>query len=835
MSIFKVSTARQHSQVISLPERCATLVNYDDIQYTYNINILVNPLKAVQQGALLIEYSLLNENTTNQRSFNYFKNKTSLEIVSNLRKISGLIKDNLSVTNTDPSITIPLSNNQIFDISSYISNAEISQLRRGILPIRSAQRIVTKSVATLNAQNNNVAVTTINNNNPSIPGGYGITTVNPSLVSKQMNDILYEGRIDPGSIWSSTNTYVSSQNTIAGVIPRKPYTSRQDVGYDPRLLNIISSQLTNTRLPQQQKQLSAGDYVTVNESAPLTQLSINEIISIPRTSIGKNNFTLRLQVKDAAGKVYQIVECSVQHGINIGNFMPTIPPYVQTIGLAKPGSVTFQITQRDRYAVGVSVYRRQVNPNNPLLTSQYTKIGSIALLGDGNNTTTYTDRSAVSINNYIYRFIPYNSDEIQAPVYTGIAIKMNRSSVDPNEAYVRTPNYGVLDYKNEKNSIDIMISSFPKKTIELRLYKRNLTKKQKTYSLLATKTVANLANSSCKINDAFVNDYNIYEYKVELVNVTGSVVTIPNTLVVEYVPLQLSSAICKIVNFKSNTQSGNADVTFDISYQIQEENFELLRKLLREQNLLAEYQNDITIDKERIQTFLSYSVIRTNLTTGQIENFGILTSTSFSDRQFGPSKSVSPLNPNNKYRYTVVVYTRSPDTLFENLERTVSYDIASGEASGTTTTKTASYTFRPYKWLQPLVLKTGNLISQDKHSQIGLAQGYVVDRKYIDVEFNPDPYPQIANVIATQIQGRSILIEWSVNGSLQKIDHFIIKNDISGIKNIIGSAHNVSSTGGYKFLYDLLSREAGAITFSIIPVYYDYTFGTESATNTLVI
>ena len=158
MSIFKVSTARQHSQVISLPERCATLVNYDDIQYTYNINILVNPLKAVQQGALLIEYSLLNENTTNQRSFNYFKNKTSLEIVSNLRKISGLIKDNLSVTNTDPSITIPLSNNQIFDISSYISNAEISQLRRGILPIRSAQRIVTKSVATLNAQNNNVAL-----------------------------------------------------------------------------------------------------------------------------------------------------------------------------------------------------------------------------------------------------------------------------------------------------------------------------------------------------------------------------------------------------------------------------------------------------------------------------------------------------------------------------------------------------------------------------------------------------------------------------------------------------------------------------------------------------
>jgi hypothetical protein len=834
MSIFKVSTAKQNSQVISLPERCATLVYYDDYQYTYNLSITVNPLLAVRQGALIIEYSLINENTTNQRSFNYFKNKTSLEIVTNLRKISGLVKDNLSLTSSE-TIIIKTPNNQLIDISSYISNAEIAQLRRGILPARNVQRIVTKSVATLNAQNNNVAVTTINNNNPSIPGGYGPAIINSSLVSKQMNDILYEGRIDPGSIWNNTNTYVSSQNTIGGVIPRKPYTSRQDVTYDPRLLNIISSQLTNIRLPQEQKKLSAGDYVTVSESIPLTELNINQIITIPRTSIGKNNFTLRFKVKDAVGKIYQIVEYSVKHGININNFMPTTPPYVQTIGLAKQGNVSFQVTQRDIYASGISVYRRQINPNNPLLNSQYTKINDINLPGNGNNTTVYVDRSAASVNNYVYRFIPYNSDEIKAAVYTGVAIKMNRGSVNPNEPYLRIPNCGVLDYKSQKNSIDIMISLFPEKTIELRIYRRNLTKKQKTYSLIATKSVANLANSSCVINDAFVSDYNIYEYKVDLVNVTGSVATIPNTLVVEHVPLQLSSAICQVSNLKTNTQSGNVDVTFDISYQIQEDNFELLRKLLREQNLLAEYQSDISLDKERIKTFLSYAVIRTNLTTGQIENFGILTSTSFSDRQFGPSKSVLPLNPANKYRYTVVVYTRSPDTLFENLERTVSYDVISIDTSGTRLTKTASYTYRPYKWLQPLVLKTGNLISQDKHSQIGLAQGYVVDRKYVDIAFNPEPYPQIANVIATQIQERSILIEWSVNGSLQKIDHFIIKNEISGIKNIIGSAHNLSSTGGYKFLYNLLSNEAGAITFSIIPVYYDYTFGTESATNTLVI
>jgi hypothetical protein len=127
MSIFKVSTAKQNSQVISLPERCATLVYYDDYQYTYNLSITVNPLLAVRQGALIIEYSLINENTTNQRSFNYFKNKTSLEIVTNLRKISGLVIQALKDIGKDQ-----VTDHELNVILGHLRKEEVSDLQHDI-------------------------------------------------------------------------------------------------------------------------------------------------------------------------------------------------------------------------------------------------------------------------------------------------------------------------------------------------------------------------------------------------------------------------------------------------------------------------------------------------------------------------------------------------------------------------------------------------------------------------------------------------------------------------------------------------------------------------------
>lgn len=835
MSIFKVSTARQAKNIISIPDVCAYLQTFNEDTYQYLINIQADPLAAVQTGAFIVKILVLSENTVNARRFSYFRDKSPEEIVENLRRIDGLVKDESRSTTNSSLVLVGDSTSQKppeIDLSSYISNNDLQLLKRGILPTKTRQKIVTKSVATLQAENANRPVMNYNSNNSSLINGYGPNFILPNNVKEQMTDLLYEGKIDPASLWKPTNTYVSTRKTFGGLKPLRSYVDDRGVQNDSRKLNIVASQLSNPRNLREQKEIPGEEYIQTVEYETYTQINAGTIINIPRTTIGKNNFILRFEVCDTSGKLYQIAEKTVLHGINVSDFMPTIPPKVETIGVAKPGKVIFNITQLDPYAVGVLVYRRQINPVDPLMESAYRQVADIPTrLVGGARMGIYTDTRVYSVNNYIYRFVPYTVDGVKSSIFTSIAVKLKRGNILPEEKVARVPSNGVIDYQFVTNGIQINIRNYPANVIQLKLYRRNLLTKQKVFNLLFTKFIDSNNEQGYSLVDQSVKLYNIYEYRVDVVYKNGTVQTLNNTLKIEYNPVVDSAALCEIQNIQTGVQGGRMNVSFDIEYKLQEQNFELLRRLLKEQNLLAEYQNEVSLNRENIKTFLSYSVLRFNMSTGELENFGIIPSTNFSDAQFGPVKNVKPLNASNTYRYIVTVYTRSPDTLFENLERTVS-----SEVTGTGTTPvTREYTFKPYKWLNPLILRTGNIISKDKHPEFDLAQGPVVDIKYVNISFNEVQYPIITNIAANKISPGSIVIEWKVKGSLSKIDHFIVKNNVSGIKNVIGSAHNVSSNGAYKFKYNLLSEEAGSVTFSIIPVYFDYTIGTETVSNTLVI
>lgn len=838
MSIFKVATGNQINQIISLPDRCATLVGFNNRAYVYNLNINFNPLVAIQKGALLVEVSLINNNLTNLKGFNFFKNKTSDEIVQNLRKLNGLLKDTASGLESNPDYIINIGRQIVIDMSAYISNSEVSALRNGILPTRNIKRVVTKSVAASRASSEQNPVTIINTNNPGIPNGYGTTVLRPDLVKEQMQKILFEGKIDPGSIWRQTNTYISTRKTYGGVKPQRTYTSDVDVQNDSRVLNIISSQLSSTPLAREQGGLSAGDYITVVETTPVSNISINQTITLPASIVGINDFTLRFKVKNVDGKTFQIVNYNVLHGININQFIPTGAPIVKTTNVSKQGVVSFAIQQTDPNAVGVYVYRRELNPNNPLLQTEYQEIAKLETGGDSFssvNAATFIDRSATSVNNYIYRFVPYTFDQVKSTAYASIAVKMFRGSLLPEQKYLRLPSYGLIYTEIQNDGIRVSVRNVPEGVSNIYFYRRNPTANQKEFQLIGIRQILNSTAADYSFLDNKTNLRNVYEYKAELYFKNGNTTTIPNVVQEKFEPIENSSALLQVTNIRTSGAGASVDVLFDVNYQLQEENFELFRKLLKEQNLLAEYQSEISNNTNLLQTFLSYGVTRTNMTTGQVEEFGIIPSNNFSDRTYGAAKNVTPINSSTQYRYTIKLYVRPPDTLFEELRRTVFYDVQSGKVTNVPTGTTVEYEYSPYKWLNPLVLNTGNLISRDQHPEIQLAQGYVADRKYVDINVSGNSRIELSNVTATQIRPGSILIEWITAGNIANIDHFIIKSKISGVVNIIGSAHNLMSTSSFKFMYNLNSEEAGAITFSVTPVYYDYSFGTETVTNTLVV
>ncbi len=843
MSIFKVSTAKQAKNIISIPDICATLQSYDDYSYNYVINLNADPLAAVQTGGMIVRIYVLDEETVNARKFSYFRGRDVQGIISNLRKFDGLIKDESKSTTRNRSAVLEEvgggSRPPEIDISSFISNEDISLLKRNILPKKSIRRLRTRSVAKLDKTNLNLPVLSLNLNNPSIANGingYGVTITDPNKIKQQMTELLYEGKIDPASLWLPTNTYASARKTVGGIKPTQTYTSRREVNEDIRKLNIISSQLTTNSNKSMQTDLSGESYIQIVEYEPVTQINLRKFLTIPRETIGKNNFVLRFEVRNTNGKIFQVAETTIQHGANINNFMTIVPPIVSSIGVAKPGNVVFDIRLLDPYAVGVLVYRRTIDPNNVLENAEYTFLNRIEIpIRGGIRTTTYVDTTASSINSYVYRFISFTRDDVKSSLFASVSIKMKRNNILPEEPIDRLPNFAVATYNISNNGIRLSVAKYPDNIVQIKIYKKNLTTKEKKYTYIASQQNINSSNQTFIYNDQNVNLNYIYQYRIDMVYKNGITVTIPNTLQVEYNPIVASTAICNITNIQTTTD-GVPNVTFDIEYAIQQNNIELIRQLMKEQNFLAEYQDEITINRDNIESFLVYQVTRINLSTGEIESFDAIPSKNFSDTLYGPPKNVKPINRNNTYRYIITLYARAPDTLFKTLERTINYDVLSGENE--TSTSAAGlikpYTFKPYKWLNPLGLRLGTLISQDKHPEIEVLQGKVVDIKEIDITFKQETLPYVEKVVSTNIGG-SILIEWNIIGTTNKIDHFIIKNNVLNIKNVIGVAHSVTSTGNYKYKYMLMQEEAGAITFSVVPVYFDYTIGVEVNSNQVVI
>lgn len=844
MPLFKVNVEQTYKKIITVPTNCAVLSSYDDENYYYNINLIVDPLLASRNNAYIININVNNEDYQEVKPTNLFANRTSSEIVNNIKTLQSIFAATTRVNFQDNTTSI-IGNYAVvkpikIDISSYISNENAIRLKNNLPINQTVKAIVTKPVIEAKTLNAGAPVATLNINNAAVALGYGNLTITPIKAQEQMAELEIEGNIDPASIWNQTNTYVSTRKTLNGIKTPKTFANNRQNQENLKRLNIIASQLNITSNPRKLEDTEANQYVQVVENQTTNTITVTKSIAIPKSQLGKLNFLLRFEVTNSNGTVFQKESHVVLHGINLSNFMPTIPPSVKTLGTSNIGNALFELEQLDPYANRLLIYRKQNNPEVGI-KSRYILVDDIPAAP--RNNFIYRDATATSLNSYIYRFIPVSTEGVKAAVFTSAAVKIARGKLLPQQNLKRYPSYGIIDYDVQINGISLKVFGFHPNVINIKIYRRNLSNKQKQRTLVLSKFTREIEPALGYVFvDKNVQMHKNYQYTVELLYKDGYVQQMTNSLDIEYNPVVASNALCSIDDVESGNKNGIPDFKFVVKYELQEQNFELLRKMIREQNLLAEYQNDINLDKKNIETFLAYTVTRLNLTTGETENFGVIPTNAFSDATYGPVKNVKPLTEDNRYKYTVTLYTRPPDTLFENLERTVTVDIPTVTSNinaqlgvQTGTLKSFSYKFRPYKWLQPLVLRTGNLISKDKHAESELNSGNVVDIKTINSDLIVSVTPSISEVNAIQIQPRSILIEWKITGNLNNLDHFIVKNNTFGITNVIGVAHNLASTNTIRFKYNLLSEESGYMTFSIIPVYNDYSFGTEAVSNPVVI
>lgn len=810
--------------VISVPSGFATLEDVTDSFYVYRVSYIVDATEAIKNKTFIVKINV-DKNTGNQSVKPVLVKNTSIQqMITNIRLQAPMVK---AAAISKPPYVLTYTS----DITSKIPNSSVSKITAAAAGVMVASNKLSSTVTTLvtrAASQVNLAgfKSPLMDLNLNAAKTNPIVTINPQLTKIQSTKLLFSG-IDPASLTKTSNTIVPTSKTYSGTIPKISFTQTAVIKNNPIAMNIVASQLSNIKSTTVAKLAPQQAIVTVVKNTT-SLITIHEKLYIPITQIGKNNFNIVFDLLAPNSIIHQSVKAFVEHGINLTKLIPTTPPGVKQLSNGTMGRAVFEVKQFDQYAKGFFVYRRELSPNKQIRNAKYTQVAKQNLMPG--ETFIFEDRIN-TINKVLYRFIPFADEDLPSSVFTSSIVSFKNNSISSKNSLNRRPVHAVLNTRmSEKNNyIDISVSNYSESAISMRLRRRNLSIHQSNFAIIATSPITHTTAAGIKFIDNDVKSGNIYEYKVDLVFPDGHDATVPTSSIIEYSPVTNNIAVTKVSNITSTSYEGLADITFDIEYSLSETNFELIKKLFSEQKLTLEYQTEIIRNKSKLTTLLAYKVLRTNLTTGEVENFGIISDKKFSDRKFGLSRSVKNLDSSSEYYYTVITYVRNPETVLPNYVRTV----------GTTSDGVkSSYSLQPYKWYQPVTLAEGSIVTsrtlQANHSKSELEQGMVVDIRYIPVAVS-NILPTIESALASKIKEDTVYIEWKVIGDLEKIDHFIVILDIMGMKTIIGTAHAISTNRSFAFVDPLTNGEKGQLEYTIVPVYYDYERGKSFKTNTVII
>lgn len=799
---------KKSTTAITIPEGFATLESAPGGNFVYRIRYLADPVECAKLKALKVRIHI-SKNPYVKKISPLFGDAIASVVIDRLRGHSSAQRDATRASTSEYLMTF------ISDITSKISNSKASDLTKSKSgsSVTTPKRIVARPVGTLVSENNNAPVMDVN-----------LGTRGP-VASEQETKIsalssLYNSGLDPARASSTkTNTILPAQRGVDGTYSRSGGTAA-------RFNHSFAAGLLNNKDALSLINLDSSDFLSVLQEVQETTVEIVQDYTLP-SSVGDNgDFYVIFELINDKGFPIQVSSNLIPHSQNLRLLrIPTKPPKVAAMAVNRPGKVAFDITQEDPGAKGISVYKRNISTNQNSTNGEFSFVGKTDI-AFGSPAQRFTDVEA-SINQLYYRFVPYYDDSSPGSVFTSAVVKFDRGSAAKKQGFLQRQNFVSITGDVKSFGISITLKDLPYNATAVTLKKRNLTTNQKNFETVGGGTVLldMKGNGSLFIDDTAVVVGRVYEYAAFITFKDGAVMAGSNTLVIEHQPIVANVANTVVSDPQLVALSQGYDATFKIGLSVLNNSAELIKKLITDQSLQAEFQGDISANKERLTRLFAFSVSRDNLITGEHENFGVIDSADFSDRKYGIAKNVKPLDPGSEYKYTITTYFRNPETLFSTLRRTV-------------TTGNTSYELNPSKWLHPVTLRDGNLVTEASlkrnHAKNDFEQGTVADIQTVNLSL-ANIMPEIEEAKASRIREKANLLQWKITGAASKIDHFVIALEVLGMRTIVGAAHSITNSNYFEFIDTLDNGEKGALAYVIVPVYYDYSKGTETKTNVVVV
>ncbi len=780
---------KKNVNVISLPDSCIEVVGYENdrltLDVTYNYDQEIGVKNNITKITVEISKALRPKTAP---STNKFTINPILKI-QNARQehLNAIVKHNyqdvLSKKTSDP--TKKIDNNVVQRLSQNYTASQIPQLTRQLTKI---------SVAN---------VSSVGVKNITVQHDVGESTSDPKKLGEQL---LVNG-VDPTDSYVVNELGITIKEALNGtnkISPAVLATQQQSLLY--KYKNSTTLRPITQDSPGSPGQVIVKEDQLVNvatfERTVVSQALVVERISFAYSYSNEDKLYLTLRAIDSNGVTTQVIERTINPNSYIKLYAtPTKAPLVKTTGYTRKSHALLSVKQMDPQGKKVQIYRR-VYDHHTSNHGDYTLVSEFDLLpSDGFK---YIPVQNSIGNTTIYRVIAVGEYEASGTDFSSVIVR-------PSERGAKIKRLSVVVSPTATGAL-LEISNLPVDCVSFAIYREDVTASKYLLKQVQTHTVTNESASYEVIDNELKNSHS-YRYYCDLYNRSGSK---HRRFASSYMHFPLSDAFVntRIVDAKAILDDNRYDVTFVLNTEVVSSNIDKYKQMLEAQGNLEFFQGEVTDSREKLKSLIAHAVVRTDLTNGEIEDFGTIVDQEFSDLKHGKLAGVSPPMIGRKYRYSVNALLRNPETVFEEYVKTKK-DVATSR----------EYSFKPSKFLHPLALTRGNLSSPASlrvhHTSDPMYFGSVGNYTTADVSLEKD-VPVIANV-SLERYGKKTKLSWTLYDVTDQIDHFQILKSVDGASVIVGKCFCVPQIRTYQHIFQSVDDEP--TKYSVKPVYKDFALG----------
>jgi hypothetical protein len=501
-----------------------------------------------------------------------------------------------------------------------------------------------------------------------------------------LKKMLVTERLDPSKIVAQSIPQLNSRESKTGIFVKKNNVSSV---LDQMFKNITRTSDIDNRSTDQ---LAEQKKVLVIESTLNNLVNVSKSFSLKVENIKNQDGTFKVlfvffEVVDKFGVILQQTERTIDLSKSIEVFQtPKLPPSVSVYKNAGGVFGSLRIRQEDPQAKFINLYKKLV-PHSSSEIGDYYYADQFELTQIEGEKIIVVDVPIGST--IIYRAVPVSATGLESSEFTNVVMTSQASD--------RRFKHASLSYKTTTNGIELEVREISPEAVSFDIVRKDRTIYDKNYSIITTSPVfLDGAQLQYQIVDSNLKRRHIYEYAVRLHFRDGRSKTV-GSILVDYIPNADSVVDTKISNLNASF-SPEPNVTFELDTAVISTDVDTLMKLLQQNNLLDFFSVDVFKERSKLNDLICYEIHRQDLTTGIIENFGIVSEKTFDDEKLRVVNSVSQLKTGRQYRYVVSTLLRSPETLLEEFVK---------DATDATTKK--KYTYKPFKFFQPITLERGSL------------------------------------------------------------------------------------------------------------------------------